>query len=446
MRCWPCFQWALIALFAALAPLSAYPQTSVPDFYVFEEGQVAGTPGTVVAVEKVANPIESGRGYRFLYRTTGLNKTATIASGLFFVPNSAGEETLDMIVWAHPTTGIAPQCAPSIREDVAPRAPEETAFAGIGGLELALRNGFVVVAPDYVGLGAMKAGEKGVLHPFLNVEVAASSIIDAVKAARKLPASIGEGDAEAGNVTVSDRFAIYGHSQGSHAALAVTVALLSSADPAPTLRGVAVSGAANRLGSLLPMQRAPDGMIVTAYILAAFSRAYSELDPADFVSAEFLKVAPMIVPACVDDVVARIKTEGSPFPTDGSHLTALPEDWMVRLRANTPTDEVNPVPGSSVDLRGIYVAQGGADPLVPVVETALGLLGPICDLFDNQGLVLDYVPLGDHTGAQAATEDRAIHYVMGELKRDRAPLPAPENDPAKPRDFVLPGLDCKLLE
>ncbi len=67
-----------------------------------------------------------------------------------------------------------------------------------------LAAGYVVVAPDYEGLGEPSVNEA---HPFLNLQSAAFSITDAVVAARNY----------LGN-QAAKQWVTVGHSQGGHAA------------------------------------------------------------------------------------------------------------------------------------------------------------------------------------------------------------------------------------
>lgn len=63
-----------------------------------------------------------------------------------------------------------------------------------------LKEGYVVVAPDYEGLGEPGGKE---LHPFLNVKSEAYSITDAVVATKNWLSS-----------KASNKWAVVGHSQG----------------------------------------------------------------------------------------------------------------------------------------------------------------------------------------------------------------------------------------
>ena len=92
-----------------------------------------------------------------------------------------------------------------------------------------LARGWVVVAPDYAGLGG-----RGV-HPFLVGPDTAHAVLDAVRAARAVP-----------DAAARPRFAIWGESQGGHAAL-WTGQLARRYAPDLTLVGVAAAAPATDL-------------------------------------------------------------------------------------------------------------------------------------------------------------------------------------------------------
>lgn len=131
------------------------------------------------------------------YKMLGQSGQEVQATSLVFTPNTpppAGGWPI--VVWAHGTTGVADACAPS------KAALEDSTKDLISKL---LAAGYVVVAPDYEGLGT--AG----LHPFLNVKSEAFSITDAVVATRNYLSQR--------NLLTSKKWLTVGHSQGGHAAL-----------------------------------------------------------------------------------------------------------------------------------------------------------------------------------------------------------------------------------
>ena len=100
----------------------------------------------------------------------------------------------NVIAWAHPTRGVVEDCPPSLMPDLA---------GTIWDLPQMMAEGYVVVATDYPGLGV-----PGMIHPYLIGVSEARAVLDSVRAARDLP------DAGASN-----RFAVWGHSQGGQASL-----------------------------------------------------------------------------------------------------------------------------------------------------------------------------------------------------------------------------------
>lgn len=131
------------------------------------------------------------------YRMKGVNDTEVQATTLVFTPKTAVPVGgWPIVVWAHGTTGVADVCAPS----GSPLDPIIQSMI-IKFLDL----GYVVVAPNYEGLGEPGGKEA---HPFLNVKSEAYSITDAVVATRSW---LGK--------QVSDKWVTVGHSQGGQAAL-----------------------------------------------------------------------------------------------------------------------------------------------------------------------------------------------------------------------------------
>nr|WP_314367895.1 alpha/beta fold hydrolase [uncultured Acinetobacter sp.] len=135
------------------------------------------------------------------YKMLGVNNNEVQATALVFTPPASVVQPTNgwpIVVWAHGTTGVADKCAPSRQ--------------GLGGNEVLLKallaSGYVVVAPDYEGLG--EPSEKDA-HPFLNVKSEAYSITDAVVAARAYLTSL--------NKKTNGQWMTVGHSQGGQAAL-----------------------------------------------------------------------------------------------------------------------------------------------------------------------------------------------------------------------------------
>lgn len=160
------------------------------------------------------------------YKMLGQSGQEVQATSLVFTPNTPQPVGgWPIVVWAHGTTGVADVCAPS------KAALADSTKDLISKL---LAAGYVVVAPDYEGLGTPG------IHPFLNVKSEAFSITDAVVAARNYLSQR--------NLLTSKKWVTVGHSQGGHAALgAAQYASRAQLDYKGT---VAVAPASN-LGSIL---------------------------------------------------------------------------------------------------------------------------------------------------------------------------------------------------
>ncbi|MFV5548888.1 alpha/beta fold hydrolase [Acinetobacter oleivorans] len=131
------------------------------------------------------------------YKMLGQSGQEVQATSLVFTPNTPPPTGgWPIVVWAHGTTGVADVCAPS------KAALTDSTKDLISKL---LAAGYVVVAPDYEGLGTSG------IHPFLNVKSEAFSITDAVVATRNYLSQR--------NLLTSKKWLTVGHSQGGHAAL-----------------------------------------------------------------------------------------------------------------------------------------------------------------------------------------------------------------------------------
>ncbi len=131
------------------------------------------------------------------YKMLGVNGKETQATALVFTPEGTPPaKGWPIVAWAHGTTGVADQCAPS-RNELNPFIKNM-----ISGF---LQAGYIVVAPDYEGLGEPSGKEP---HPFLNLKSEAYSLTDAVVAAKDYLGS-----------EASNQWMAVGHSQGGQAAL-----------------------------------------------------------------------------------------------------------------------------------------------------------------------------------------------------------------------------------
>ena len=163
------------------------------DFYDPLDPLPRREPGDIIWIEPLN--LSVGVGWRILYHSRSLDQRDIAVSGIVLAPS--GEPPSGgwpVVAWAHGATGIEDPCAPS----------RSGTSGGVsdGFLEEIMREGYVVVATDYEGLGTPGP------HPWLVGESEARSVLDIVRAARQLEETGASGE-----------FVVWGHSQGGQAAL-----------------------------------------------------------------------------------------------------------------------------------------------------------------------------------------------------------------------------------
>jgi hypothetical protein len=215
-------RWAASGTLAVFLSFGGEPAEALYDVGAKE---IPGKPGTIIRVWPL---LSGGPGnsdaFRFLYRSTGPKGETIPVSGAIFIPDGpAPAGGRNVIAWAHPTSGVAPDCAPSLYPDRA---------GLIWNLRDMLDRGYVVVATDYPGLGTDG------IHPYLIGESAGRAVLDSVRATQNFSKS-----------GASNRFAVWGHSEGGHAAL-FTGQIAARYAPELKLVGVAAAAPATYLVDL----------------------------------------------------------------------------------------------------------------------------------------------------------------------------------------------------
>jgi hypothetical protein len=171
-----------------------------------EPAVAARPPGTVTAAKPLRHglwiPGTTSRAFKLTYVTTDARGKRAVSTGTLFVPKGqAPRGGWPVISWAHGTSGLADRCAPSV---VGPALPHRDRPY----LANWMREGYAIVASDYVGLGTPG------LPAYLNGRSEAHNIVDIVKAGRayarkQLPASS----------RLARKWVVIGQSQGAGAAI-----------------------------------------------------------------------------------------------------------------------------------------------------------------------------------------------------------------------------------
>ncbi|MPZ57563.1 MAG: alpha/beta fold hydrolase [Rhizobiales bacterium] len=328
------YRGAILAGLAVLATCSAlvfFRGGDSDSFYDASAMDLSGDPGSVIRSEPI-HAFAGAKAWRVLYRSTGLNGEPTAVSGVMVAPDMAPPVGgYPVVAWAHPTTGVARKCAPSLDSGVLKTIP---------GLDALVKQGFVVTATDYAGLGT------GGVHPYLVGLSAGRSVLDSVRAARSL-------------TNARNQFAVWGHSQGGHAAL-WTGQLASGYALDLKIVGVAAAAPASELASLVDDDlTTPAGQAFTALALLSWSRIYGTaldtiiaadaLTPVGWIGAECMTNR---IDLLIDDIAVRTLKK--------RFLRADPvntEPWKNFIIRNTPAQLPPNVP--------LLIAQGRQDSVVP---------------------------------------------------------------------------------
>lgn len=290
-------------------------------------------PGGIIRIWPLEGGSDLGaKAYRVLYRSTGLHgEPIPVTAAIIFPDGPAPAGGRPVVAWAHPTTGIAMRCAPTLLPGVQ-----------VQGIDEMLRRGYVVVATDYPGLGT-----PGV-HPYLIGNSEAYSVLDSVRAARELP------DAKA-----QKRFAVWGHSQGGHAAL-FTGQLAASYAPELELVGVAAAAPATYLADLFEADRQTEsGLTLTSMALLSWSKLY-QLPTQTIVDPGAMAAYERVANDCLENLPQMLQLEQDARPLMRGFLksdpTRIPE-WRKLMDDNTPGQTAVGAP--------VFIAQGTADTTVP---------------------------------------------------------------------------------
>jgi len=187
------------------------------DFYTPPTPLPPSPPGTLLRSEAFTGyDLPPGaRAVRILYHSKARDGRDVAASGVVLIP--AGTPPAGgwpLIAWAHGTSGVARQCAPSLMKDLE---------YGSEGLMPMVAAGFAVVAADYAGLGTPGP------HEYDNKIAQANDVVYSVPAAHAAVASLGT------------RWVAIGHSQGGAAVWGVAE-MEATREDASYAGGISVAG------------------------------------------------------------------------------------------------------------------------------------------------------------------------------------------------------------
>ena len=273
---------ALLVVLNAMALLSIVPTAQADEsrywaFYTPPDPLPAGEPGDLIRTEPSRLVLEPsgqlgsfvGTGTRIMYRSTDAQSKPVAVTGTYIEPDVPwpGNGPRPLLAYATTPYGMGEQCAPSRLFNQGIHASLDTGFDIMFNLEegfiaTLLARGFAIVVTDGVGLGV-----HGLMAPqFLNRQAGGAALLDAARAAMKLPGT---------SLDPHGPAAFWGWLAGGHSALAAAE-LAATYAPELNIVGTYANGAPTDLPSML----APlDGNFLAGsmgWVLRGIQEAYPE--------------------------------------------------------------------------------------------------------------------------------------------------------------------------
>ncbi len=368
-----------ITLLSTAVPSGVSPAlpTVADPFYEVPAPLAVGAPGDLIKDEALVTTPSGVQIERVMYHSRSIAGDDIAVTGLTYTPPGGPPSGgWPVVAWAHGTAGIADECAPS---SLGPSSLLE-------GFALA---GYVVTATDYEGLGTPGR------HPYLVGESAARSVLDSVRAARNT-----------GGTEVSDRFLVFGHSQGGHAGL-FAGEYASSWAPELDLVGIVAAAPASNLAAIYQSIAAglvPDTPLLRAYIvmIAAGFEAGHGADLDLVMTTDGLAAVDSVDLGCTGTVTDAV----SPYVL-GDLVDVDPtaiEPWASLLDLNSPGDSPVPAP--------ILVVHGTSDEQVPV--QASEILAQTYDATGQPYTLMTYAGV-DHSGVIGAAINDISSFVADQF-------------------------------
>ncbi|MCJ1688113.1 lipase family protein [Rathayibacter sp. VKM Ac-2927] len=292
-------------------------------------------PGAVLDVGPWAGEAPAGSVVQSVtFRTLDVQDRAVSSHALVISPTTVGAAAGRILVWEHGTTGAQAACSPSA-------IPGWLTGGAVPGLDELLRGGWTVVAPDLADPRTDRP------MPYLVGEGEARASLDAVRATRELSG----GALDAG-------FAVWGHSQGGHAAL-WTASTAASYAPELTVRAVAAFAPAVDPGELIAPTAPPvAAALLGGWIAAGYDAWYGDDSATKGFDPALAPVLEAVAAGCLGDPPTAELTAGLEQVAAGAVPVGVRDSASLlrrRLAGNTATT----APGTPT-----FVAWGEADDVV----------------------------------------------------------------------------------
>lgn len=335
-------------------------------------------------------PKATRRAYRLKYVTTDPFGKRAYSTGAVFLPfGTMPKGGWPVVSWAHGTSGLADPCAPS---RVGPALPARD-FAY---LRHWLRQGYAIVASDYVGLGT--AG----LMPYLDGRTTAHNVVDMVKAGRRFARA----HLPAGQ-QLARKWVVIGQSQGGGAAIYTARHATRFGGKWLDYRGAVGTGTPAYIEDYVqlpgpgvtPVALTPGITEYFAYIFAGLRYVHPELGINGILTDEGKRIMRIAETVCTNEMEPMVEE-------------AVIGDWFTAPVATLPdftavTTDYLGMPESGFD-RPFFMGHGMQDTDVPFAQTAryAGVLK-----LNGEPVEFHAYPEGDHNTTIALSTPDSTPFV-----------------------------------
>ena len=360
-------------------------------FYSATTEQKQSAPGTLLKIIELKPPaFFRAKAWKILYNTRDTFGRPILSSGVVIMSSYAPRDPAKrkIVAWAHPTTGVNRDCAPS---------QQKWPGQSILGLNEFISAGYIVVATDYPGLGTL--GPVG----YMVGRGQGQAVLDSVRAAEKIP-----------SLSKSNDVVLWGYSQGGHA-VQFASHLAQTYAPELNIMGMAAVAPPTDLARLLVEDiNSVEGRVLASFVLKSWSLKY-ELNLATIINPSKIAALNSVATTCVNNFSGQIAAFEAQDKLRDSFLSKNPlviSPWRDLIRDNSLRGFSTRMPN--------FVFQGGNDSVVRPEVTSASVRNAC-----RSGAAVKYVfqPGYSHGSSAKASVVAATAWI-----RDRfAGLPAPNN-------------------
>jgi putative CocE/NonD family hydrolase len=360
--------------------------------------------GTVVShsvlKQELWVPSATKAAYKLKYVTTDPFGHRSYSTGEVFLPfGKMPKGGWPVISWAHGTSGLADACAPS---RIGPALKARDFYY----LRQWLKQGYAIVASDYVGLGTPG------LMPYLDGRTTAHSVVDMVKAGRRFAAAH-----LPANSQLAKKWVVIGQSQGGGAAIYTARYATAFGGAGLDYRGAVGTGTPAYIENYLlplgpgtpPVPLTPGITEYMAYIIAGLRYVHPELGIDAILTDEGKRIQHIAETVCSNEM--------EPLVADSAI-----GDWFTAPLATLPnfaavTRDYLGMPETGYD-KPFFMGHGTLDTDVPMAATAayVGVLTA-----NQQPVEFHTYPTGDHNTTLKLSLPDSIPFVA---KQFQAPAPS----------------------